>query len=390
MSERDLTTEKGRPTVLLVDDDPLVLSALARVLSRAGCIVTIAHDGQHALDQLAQKRVDVVVSDINMPNLDGVRLLKEVRVHDPDLPVLLLTGRPTLNSAVTAVELGAHRYLMKPVPPDDLVAAVNKAWQIRRLAQLKAEAFAVYRQEALGASSRAQLAQAFDRALSSMRLIYQPIVDLKARQTFAHEALLRTWERALPNPGALREAAGLLNRWIDLGRAMRARVASTLVEHPSATVFLDLTAVDLDDDELVKGQSPLSPVASRTVLEITERESFDRVRDAGPRIAALRAQGFRIAVADLGGGGSGLTGFAIMQPDIVKLESALVRGIDASAAKKKIVTAIGWLAAEMGVRLVAGGVTTAAERDALVEVGCDYLQGNLFAEPGPPFPEPVW
>jgi len=74
----------------------------------------------------------------------------------------------------------------------------------------------------------------------------------------------------------------------------------------------------------------------------------------------------------------------------VKLDMDLVRGIDAHRTKRSIVTSMVTLCHDMGAKVVAEGVETEAERDALVELGCDLLQGYLFAKPGPAFPHYVW
>ena len=109
--------------------------------------------------------------------------------------------------------------------------------------------------------------------------------------------------------------------------------------------------------------------------------------DVKPRIAALRGMGFRIAIDDLGAGYAGLTSFTLLEPDVVKLDMELVRGIDTHRTKQSIVTSMVTLCHEMHVEVVAEGVETSAERDVLVDLGCDLLQGYLFAKPGPPFPD---
>jgi EAL domain-containing protein (putative c-di-GMP-specific phosphodiesterase class I) len=144
------------------------------------------------------------------------------------------------------------------------------------------------------------------------------------------------------------------------------------------------------DEELVSPDSPLSRIASRVVLEITERASLDDVADSAARVAALRQLGFRIAIDDLGAGYAGLTSFANLEPEIVKLDMSLVRGVDTAPKKRKIIDSMTRLCKDMGILVVAEGVETVAERDALIEIGCDLLQGYLFAKPGRPFPQVHW
>jgi EAL domain-containing protein (putative c-di-GMP-specific phosphodiesterase class I) len=126
------------------------------------------------------------------------------------------------------------------------------------------------------------------------------------------------------------------------------------------------------------------------VLEITERSSLDEVKDARVRVAALREMGFRIAVDDMGAGYAGLTSFALLEPEIVKLDMSLVRDVHRNVTKQKVIRSMSSLSKDMGMLVVAEGVETADERDALIELGCDLLQGYFFARPGKGFPPVSW
>jgi EAL domain-containing protein (putative c-di-GMP-specific phosphodiesterase class I) len=131
-------------------------------------------------------------------------------------------------------------------------------------------------------------------------------------------------------------------------------------------------------------------IADRIVLELTERASLDEISDVRSRIANLRRMGFRIAIDDLGAGYSGLGYFASLQPEVVKLDLGLVRDLDTQPTKRKLIHSIVMLCDELRILVVAEGVETAAERDALTSLGCDLLQGYLFARPGRGFPGVAW
>jgi EAL domain-containing protein (putative c-di-GMP-specific phosphodiesterase class I) len=141
---------------------------------------------------------------------------------------------------------------------------------------------------------------------------------------------------------------------------------------------------------LMSRDAPLSKIAKNVVLEITERASLDSVKDVRARVAALREMGFRIAIDDLGAGYAGLTSFALLEPEIVKLDMTLVRDVHLNSTKQKLVRSMTQLAHDMGMMVVGEGVETAAERDALVSLGCDLLQGYLFAKPNMAFPSVTW
>jgi len=208
---------------------------------------------------------------------------------------------------------------------------------------------------------------------------------------FGYEALLRSREPSLPHPGAILDAAERLERVHDLGRAIRARSCGPLGQtSDDVLLFVNLHTRDLLDDELFDARSPLAAVASRVVLEITERASLHHVRDVQSRIGRLRAMGYRIAVDDLGAGYAGLTSFAQLEPEVVKLDMSLVRGLHLQPTKQTLVRTMVTMCRELGMLVVAEGIECAEERDVVLEAGCDLLQGYLFAKPGEAFPQPAW
>jgi len=125
-------------------------------------------------------------------------------------------------------------------------------------------------------------------------------------------------------------------------------------------------------------------------LEITERESLRGMVDIMKRIRALKSLGYRIAIDDIGAGYSGLNSFVDWEPDLVKIDMGLIRGIDTCARRKKLVSSLLELARELEIDVVAEGVETEGERDTLVELKCDLLQGYLFCKPSEPYPAPVF
>jgi EAL domain-containing protein (putative c-di-GMP-specific phosphodiesterase class I) len=143
---------------------------------------------------------------------------------------------------------------------------------------------------------------------------------------------------------------------------------------------------DLLDEELYSSDSPLTSVADRVVLELTERASLDRVDDVAARVAELRRLGFQLAIDDLGAGYAGLTAFAELVPEVVKLDMTLVRNIHVDEVKQKLVGSMITICREMSLSVICEGIEVAAERDTLAALGADLLQGYLFARPDKPFP----
>jgi len=114
-----------RIAVLVVDDEPSILSLLVRVLESSFDVVTCA-SGADAVAQVPQGGFVAVISDVNMPGMTGLELLRAIREHDADLPVLLVTGQPSWEGAAAAIEYGVFRYLPKPFSPDSLSRKVRE------------------------------------------------------------------------------------------------------------------------------------------------------------------------------------------------------------------------------------------------------------------------
>ncbi|MEO8801523.1 MAG: EAL domain-containing protein [Polyangiaceae bacterium] len=371
-----------RRRVLVVDDDRLMVRAIVRILERGPYEITTTSSPEEALTLVRENGFDVVVTDVIMPQMTGIDLLRSIRSYDLDVPVILATGRPSIETAVEAVSLGAFQYLMKPLDDGALLKAVDRASNLHLLAKLDRDAL-----EAKGASSkhpsdRAGLAASFDRALESMWIAFQPIIDVRRRTVFAYEALMRSDDPALPNPGQLLDAAERLDRLSDLGRRVRDLAAKGFEAAPAGVhLFVNLHPRDLMDPSLLETAAPLSRIADRVVLEITERAPLDGIRDTRASIGALRGHGFRLAVDDLGAGYAGLSSFVALEPEFVKLDMSLVRDIHESPIRERLVTSMTTLCRDMGIEVIAEGVENAQESARILNAGCNLVQGFFFARP---------
>ncbi|MCL2724464.1 MAG: EAL domain-containing response regulator [Polyangiaceae bacterium] len=358
--------------ILLVDDDDLVLRAVERILVTGGYTVVKAYDGQVATREAMSGNYGVIVSDIHMPGVKGTELLDVLRSYGNDVPVVLMTGSPTFETARDAVDLGAVTYLTKPIDRDALLRAVSRARKIVRKPR----------------PSLPEIDQAasFERAMDSLWMAYQPIVSMTAHGPIAYEALVRSQEPGFLGPGPLFAYAEKAGRLPDLGRKIRQLCATAVTEVPDGMMlFVNVHADDLSDVELFSPLSPLSEHADRVVLEITERGAIEEVRDVVDRVTRLRALGYRLAIDDLGAGYAGLSSVAMLEPDFVKLDMSLTRDLASSPVRMRLVGSMVDACRDVGMRLVAEGVETVQELRALCELGCDLLQGYHFARPSPDF-----
>src|SRR5688572_9630416 len=379
-----------RGDILVVDDEPTLLRGISRLLTDKGYNVVCEREGESALVTFRAKEFDVIVTDIAMPQMDGIQLLRQLREHDADVPVVLITGEPAVSTAVKALEYGAFHYLTKPIPLGSLEEVVDKAARLRRMGRMKRQAAELI-ERSIPSHSRAPLENSFFKALDSLWMAYQPILRAKDGHVYGYEALLRSKEASLPHPGAVLDAAERLNLLDVLGRTIRERSAGPMCNAPEGTVlFVNLHTTDLLDPTLMSSDAPLSKIAKNVVLEIIERASLDSVKVVRARVAGLREMGFRIAIDDLGAGYAGLTSFALLEPEIVKLDMTLVRDVHLNSTKQKLIRSMTALARDMGMMVVGEGVENHDERQALEALGCDLLQGYLFAKPSKPFPTVTW
>jgi EAL domain-containing protein (putative c-di-GMP-specific phosphodiesterase class I)/CheY-like chemotaxis protein len=383
----DAAEATAKTRVLLVDDDAIILAATQRILEKAGHSVVPCESGDAALALLDQHVFDVMVSDVQMPGMTGLKLLRAVREHDLELPVVLMTGAPGVQSAVDAIEYGAFRYLIKPVPSAEIRAVVSRAAAIGQVARSRREYVEEFASGRFRIGDRAGADAVLDRAIASLWTAYQPIVRAADSSVFAYEALLRVEEPLLPHPGAVLAAAERASRVHDVGRAVRDSVVlGARTAQDDWLLFVNLHPEDLLDETLYLPDSPFASLAGRVVLEVTERASLDHISGLASRVTALRALGFQIALDDLGAGYAGLTSFAQLEPEFVKLDMSLIRDVDQSSTKRKVIRSMVCLCQDMGKRIIAEGIERVEERDVLIELGCELLQGYLFAKPGRPFP----
>ena len=377
--------------VLVVDDNDLVLSSLIRILKQEGYFVDGASDGMEAMELINCKEYDVVLSDISMPGMTGTELLRNIRRKDLDVPVILITGVPALETAMEAIELGAMRYLQKPVASPQLKEVVSYAVQMHRLAKLKHAALDLLGTAGQRITDRAGMEASFNKGMEAMWVAYQPLVQCAPQRLYGYEALLRTSEPTIPHPGEFFRMAEQLDRVHELGRTIRASVAGTIDQAPSDVhLFVNLHPTDLLDDDLYSLRAPLSKVAPRIVLEITERASIDRIKDVRDRVSRLKEMGFRVAVDDLGAGYAGLTSLAHLEPEVAKLDMSLIRDIDQNNTKAELVRSLADVCGKLNMMVVAEGIETSAERDTVTDFGCDILQGFLLGKPAKPFSSYSW
>jgi len=116
-----------RANVLVVDDEQIVCNSCKKILSEQGHNVQIATSGREALRKVEEDKYDVVITDWKMPEIDGMEVSRIVKKNHPNIVIILITGYPSIESAVKAVRLGVSNYVSKPFDPDELREVLSKS-----------------------------------------------------------------------------------------------------------------------------------------------------------------------------------------------------------------------------------------------------------------------
>jgi DNA-binding NtrC family response regulator len=117
----------SQASVLIVDDEPSVRQTLSEWMRRKNFQVFEAEGGRQALEMIRTGDPDLVISDVLMPGMDGVQLLKEAKAVKADIPFLMISGYPSRSTAIDIINNGASDYLPKPFTPEELTRRVNRA-----------------------------------------------------------------------------------------------------------------------------------------------------------------------------------------------------------------------------------------------------------------------
>lgn len=117
----------GHPRILVVDDEPTIRDLLSRTLALAEYEVDVAADGPAALERLRQYPYDLLITDLKMPGMDGLTVIREAQRYQSNLPIIIITGYSSESSAIEALNLGVSGYLTKPFRVPRVLAAAAKA-----------------------------------------------------------------------------------------------------------------------------------------------------------------------------------------------------------------------------------------------------------------------
>jgi putative two-component system response regulator len=130
---------KNEANILVVDDEPLVLNSLSGLLRELGYSVISCKNGKEAMDKFIESKIDVVLTDIKMPQVSGIELLEKIHNINKEMPVILMTAYTQMDMAIAGIRHGAFDFIIKPYNPEYLVYSIEKAVKYNTLIQMEKE-----------------------------------------------------------------------------------------------------------------------------------------------------------------------------------------------------------------------------------------------------------
>jgi EAL domain-containing protein (putative c-di-GMP-specific phosphodiesterase class I) len=364
--------------LLAIDDEAGLLAVVRAVAGDAGYDVVTTTDAQEFLEKTRAWQPTLVFMDLQMPDVDGVELLRRLADERIAAPIVLMSGVDdkvlrTIGDLGVDLGLNMRGVLTKPV----------RLETFRRTLEEHAAPSAACRHEALRTALDEQ----------QFTLYYQPVVHLASRESVGVEALVR-WRH--PVEGLLQpddfiplaEESGLITELtraiVRLAVEQSARWSAAGLHIPIA---VNLSALDLDDDAFPDRLAALcrehavDPASIR--LELTETATTRNATGLKAGLSRLRLKGHRLAIDDFGVGYSSLLQLRSLPFSELKIDRSFVADILRSADAAIIVDAILALAGAFRMEVVAEGIETEAQLAALIERGAVTGQGYLFSRPAP-------
>lgn len=375
--------------VLVLDDEPFMLRMLDRTLKNLGCqSVVTCESGLAALACLdtPNARPDLILLDINMPNMDGVEFVRHLVDRHYAGALILVSGEnervlQSVERLVHAHKITVFGHLSKPVAPDRLAVLIDR--------------WTPHLEEVPRAHKRSYPAHELHTAMSRGQLLnhYQPKVSVLSGEVVGVESLVR-WQH--PKDGMVfpdqfigaAEQGGLIDKltrtvltnalaqakaWQDSGLALRVAVNLSM-ENLTSLNFLDYV-VNLTT---LAGVPP-----QRIVLEVTESSLMRDQRIPLEILTRLRLHRFCLSIDDFGTGNSSLSQLSDIPFDELKIDQSFVHGAWANETQRAMFGASLSLAKQLKMESVAEGVEDRADWNFLRTSGCDLAQGYFIAKPMP-------
>ncbi len=369
--------------VMVAEDEFPVREAIVGLIEDGDGIrvVATARDADEAIARALEARPDVALLDVRMPGGGGVRAAREILRRLPQVGVIALSAYRDRESVLEMLRAGATSYVTKDADPEELVDAIRRA--IGRESEPMSFAGHVLhgldpRLDPEEASARMER---IGRVLGDggPRIVFQPVVRLATGGVEGYEALARF-------PGAGRAPDEWFAEAATVGSLVELELATArlALEHldripRGGLLFLNLSPSTVTSPALRRELE--GAAAHRLVVEVTERApvaDYSALREA---LDALRGAGARFAVDDAGAGWASLQHVLELSPDFIKLDRALVRGVEEDPSRRTLVEGLLPVAAGMDAQVIAEGIEGAAQLEVLRDLGVPLGQGFFLGRP---------
>jgi EAL domain-containing protein (putative c-di-GMP-specific phosphodiesterase class I)/FixJ family two-component response regulator len=383
----------GSAGVLIIDDQPANVALLERLLRRMGVDRTIGiTDPRQALQHYRAMDPDLVLLDLHMPHIGGLDLMEALDREIPSdsfVPILVLTADATDRAKQDALGAGATDFLTKPFDHTEVVLRVRNLLRTRflhvalqsRNANLQLELQRRKQFEVRLAEERAKRLRRVQGILESgsFTMLFQPVIRLSDGVQVGAEALARfSASPQRPPDEWFAEAASVgLGPELEIA-AVKAALAQMSLIPPDTYMAVNVSPSTVGDARL---KAAILPHAERVVLELTEHEAVEGYDALLIALNELREGGVRLAVDDAGAGYAGLRHILRVNPDIIKLDIALVHDIDTDPARRALAASLVAFGKETGASIVAEGIERRAEAETVRSLQVGFGQGFHFGRP---------
>ncbi len=374
--------------VLVVDDNEPNLALLQALLTREGLHrVVVESDPRNVPLLLPQVDPDLVLLDLHMPRLGGIDVLEDILRFAAGnyLPVMMLTADTTTGARNEALQRGARDFLTKPLDHVEVVLRIANLLETRSLySLLKASSPEAVPDTAQGPVELSFQPHRIRKLLRDESIVpfYQPIVDTRTGALVGSEALARFPD---PHPQGV---AGWFGEAFQVGLGtelewLAVRKALPYLESLPPDAFLALNMSPATVQLLAERELCPPELCPRIVIELTEHVPIEDYSAVHRALSTIRGHGARLAADDLGSGYAGFRHLIALQPDIIKLDMSLVRGIHCNRPQRALATALVAFAADVGAQVVGEGVEEAEELEVLRDIAVPWAQGYYLGRPQP-------
>jgi len=391
-------TTAERIRVLVADDEETVRDVLKVLLTSEPemDLVAVAPDTETAIEMAAKQQPDVALLDVQMPGGGGARATREIIRRSPPTRVIALSAHEDVDTVLRMLRAGALGYVVKSDSTDEILWAIHRTAEGKTSIpeQLSAPvAFGIAEQleDRRRPSRRRQLQrERVERVIQEREfsMLFQPIIDVDRDAMVGVEALARFTTPPLRGPEmwlAEADAVGLL---VELDLVLARAATDQLPDLPAdAYLAVNVSPETAKSDgfaELLRATVP-----GRIVLEMTEHAPIDDYDALRLALRRPRVAGVRVAVDDAGAGFASLRHIVRLEPDLIKLDLTLTRDIDSDPVRQALAVALVSFAGQIGADVIAEGVETERQLEALRRAGIRYAQGFYLAQPGP-MPSDEW